>query len=38
MSLISTSMVSPGTMSPSAPWVPIQSTSPGWRVVYRLSS
>jgi len=38
MPLISTSMTSPGTISPSAPSVPIQSTSPGWRVVYLVSS
>src|SRR5947208_3118540 len=31
-------MTSPGTMSPSAPCVPIHSTSPGCRVVYRLIS
>ena len=36
--LISTSMTSPGTMSPSAPSVPIQRTSPGWSVVVLLIS
>ena len=35
---ISTSITSPGTMSPSAPSVPIQRTSPGWRVAVVLIS
>ena len=38
MPLISTSMTSPGTMSPAAPSVPIQSTSPGWSVAVLLIS
>src|SRR6185503_10133657 len=38
MPLISTSITSPGTMSPSAPSVPIQSTSPGCNVAVLLIS